>query len=153
MSAFLLCMVFCKCTFNWQVYLIQPLSKLNDFQNRHLAVLFMKVITLYKAPLLKNALLYRWTFSFEICTESSYLLCIITESKIIMETNKKQVAFSTVQKLSSKTAKIFGGILFTPLLSPLCKFLLGLYIDTESSTLKECVMSVRYENSAAYQYK
>lgn len=51
--------------------------------------------------------MYSWTFSFEIWTESSYLLCFITESKIIMETNKNQVAFSTVQKLSSKIAKIF----------------------------------------------
>lgn len=65
MRAFLLCMVFCKCTFNWQVYLVQPLLKFNDFQNRHLAVLFMKAITLYKAPLLKNML---------YCTVEHFLL-------------------------------------------------------------------------------
>lgn len=122
MYAFLLCMVLYTFSFNWQVYLIQLLSKLNDFQNRHSAVFFVKVITLSKVPLLKICFILQ-TFSFEICTDSSYLLCFKTESRIIMETNKSQVVFSYVEKLSSKSFKDFlGNIVHNPFLPQLVNF-------------------------------
>lgn len=120
MHVFSLCVVFYRFPCNWQLHLIQLVSKLNDFQNRHSAVLFMKVITLYKVPLLKICFILQkniffWNpYSLPTCCAS------LQNPKLSWKQAKSKFVFSSVQNLSSKSFKDFSGnIVHSSFLLPL----------------------------------
>lgn len=74
------------------VYLFQLLSKLNNFQNKHSSVFFVKVITLSKVPLLKICLILQTNIFFYIFLLYRFFLPALPQNRIQVYNGNKQKA-------------------------------------------------------------